>query len=383
MAGTTWNQLCSNTCASIYTSIVSSLCLMTDSRSAITICAALTLRSFVTPILEISLAFSLAPGHESYMRWKPRTSMASACSSVSHSYLRIFSCANLQTTDLHAAPGKQNKDSYSGTSLPPSFFSTRFHLDHTIHVLEVLLHSLKNHTPHLTNIVGIELLNEPQPPSDEALQKWYRTTIQTLRKIDRDIPLVFGECWRPDTYADFIANHSTQGFAGPLILDHHLYRCFTSEDIVTPASAHTDVLLDPRAPTPLTFSRVASKLERAGAGMIVGEWSGALNPGSRKGDDREVAGYVQAQLALYERWCTGWYWWTYKKKCGGGWEKDTGWCFRDAIEGGVFTSWVGLQRKEGFVTNADRKERLRVETGERALREHARYWSQYPGKYEH
>jgi len=90
MAHPTWNQLCSNTRAFLHTGTSFLSSLTTDYRSATTICAALTPQSFVTPILEIAIAFSVALGHELYVCWKPRTSMASACSSVSH-YRLIFS----------------------------------------------------------------------------------------------------------------------------------------------------------------------------------------------------------------------------------------------------------------------------------------------------
>src|SRR6185369_1464418 len=110
------------------------------------------------------------------------------------------------------------------------------------------------------------------------------------------------------------------------------------------------------APTPTTFARVAGKVERLGGGRMVGEWSAALNPGSRRGEEREVAEFVRARLVLYERWCSGWYWWTYKKKKG--W-RDTGWSFRDAVEGGVFPSWVGMKRPAGYSRDLDKESTAR------------------------
>lgn len=103
--------------------------------------------------------------------------------------------------------------------------------------------------------------------------------------------------------------------------------------------------MDHGAPTPQTFARVAGVLEDAGGALVVGEWSGGLNPGSLSHghghhvDAREErATYVAAQLALFEQHCAGWFFWTYKKQHSG----DQGWSFRDAVEAGVFPDRIGV-----------------------------------------
>ncbi|RDB15978.1 Glucan 1,3-beta-glucosidase 3 [Hypsizygus marmoreus] len=282
--------------------------------------------------------------------------------------------------DLHAAPGKQNNDSHAGTSEAATFFTDKRSRKHTIDVLCILLRHLQSHanshSPPLHNLVGIELLNEPHPSSDSDLQHWYAAAIKELRSVDPSIPLYLGDCWRTDQYADFIDRMSS---SAPLVLDHHLYRCFTASDNATKAPNHTRALCDPNAGTPKTFARVSEKLGRAGGGMIVGEWSGALNPRSLTGDPGEVGAYVRAQLELYEKWCAGWFFWTYKKRHRG----DKGWSFRDAVEGSVFPDWVGLRLRRVVPKDEERRARVCNELKEKALGDHTRYWSQYPGKYEH
>ncbi|KAG6833282.1 hypothetical protein H0H87_009457 [Tephrocybe sp. NHM501043] len=270
------------------------------------------------------------------------------------------------TLDLHAAPGKQNKDAHSGTSDPPTFFSDRYSRDHTTRVLCTLVKSLKDHaasqTPPLTNLIGIELLNEPAPSSDSALQSWYTSTIKALRNIDPNIPLYIGECWRTDQYADFVERSVS---SSPLVLDHHLYRCFTDADNSTPVTEHTRSFTDPSAHTPQMFARVSEKLGRAGGGIVIGEWSGGLNPGSLTGKQGEQGDYVRAQLALYEKHCAGWFFWTYKKQ----WVGDTGWSMRDSVGGGVFPDRVGLQRRGDIIKDEDERHRKRDEEKEQALGE--------------
>lgn len=282
------------------------------------------------------------------------TSTISAFSSV---LIPKYLLSQIQTLtlslDLHAAPGKQNADSHSGTSKSPTLFSSKHNLRHTTHILITLLTHLNSflqtHNPPLPNLVGIELLNEPHPPSDNILQTWYTNTIQRLRSIDPTIPLYLGECWRLDSYADWlIAKHPSS--SGLTVLDHHLYRCFTSSDIQIPASAHA-ATLDPDAngSTSHHFSSISEKLGRVstGSGLIIGEWSGALNPGSLTSSTtkgyNETKTYIESQLRLYNKTCSGWFFWTFKKQHSG----DFGWSLRDAIGAGTFPDHVGMRLKSG------------------------------------
>lgn len=244
---------------------------------------------------------------------------------------------------MHAVPGKQNQDSHSGTSNPTVLFTTRANLELTVRVLRTLLFALRSlrseRDPPITNIIGIELLNEPKPSSHSTLKDWYRKAIEDLRAVDPGLPIYISDCWMSDDYAHFVK--SLPASAAPVCLDHHLYRCFTQGDISTPAAQHSIALMDPNAPTPQTLGRVAGLLEDAGGALVIGEWSGALNPGSLQGpiDEREErARYIAAQLALFEQHCAGWFFWTYRKEHHG----DQGWSFRDAVQAGVFPDRVGV-----------------------------------------
>ncbi|KIM35755.1 glycoside hydrolase family 5 protein [Hebeloma cylindrosporum] len=286
--------------------------------------------------------------------------------------------------DLHAAPGKQNDDSHSGTYGKANLFNDRHNQSHTIHVLRCLLTQVhkfcKSHDPPLVNVVGIELLNEPSPPSDKVLQTWYKSAISDLHAIDPDMPLYMGECWRTEAYADFLSRHHEHSKNWPLtVLDHHLYRCFTYSDIVTSAEEHTKALTDLTASTPQMLASVAEKIGRAGGGIVIGEWSGALNPGSLSGKPNEQKEFINAQLQLFEKYCAGWFFWTYKKQHQG----DTGWSFRDAVEAGVFPNFVGIKRRDVEVIDLNSLLEAREEARWDAWVCYVQYWAQIPGKYDH
>ncbi|PPQ71288.1 hypothetical protein CVT26_011938 [Gymnopilus dilepis] len=284
--------------------------------------------------------------------------------------------------DLHAAPGKQNNDAHAGTSDRANFFGDPHNQRCTLRALRSLLTNLNAFAnscdPPLCNIIGIELLNEPNPPSDNILQQWYAGAIQELRSIDPTMPIYLGECWRTEAYAEFLAQHPSP-HDGLTVLDHHLYRCFTPSDIHTAAEDHARALSDPSAPTPRMLDNAAEKAGRAGGGVIIGEWSGALNPSSLRGVADEQRHFISAQLELFERVCAGWYFWTYKKQ----WQGDTGWSWRDASDRGVFPSPVGIRQREVGHEDAHRQTVARDAAKNRALVAHTQYWSQYPGSYDH
>lgn len=245
-------------------------------------------------------------------------------------------------------------------------------MDHTVHVLSVLVTQLNNFCrsfdPPLANVLGIELLNEPQ--QDSSLERWYLDAIRAIRSLDPTIPIYIGDSWMTDQYAGFIEFHaSTIPFT---VLDHHLYRCFTQGDASTPAKQHILNLQDRNAGTPQMFARVSQKLQGAGSALVVGEWSGALNPGSLHGSGNEMDArrdYISAQLALYEEHCAGYFFWTYKKEHSG----DKGWSLKDAVAGGVFPSRVGFGNRDAVLRGDPQRETRRNHACDQALGEYCIY----------
>lgn len=237
-------------------------------------------------------------------------------------------------------------------------------------------------------------MNEPNPPSDKILENWYTSAITALRSQDPTIPIYLGECWRTEHYAEYISHHHRSS-SSLTVLDHHLYRCFTSADIHTTAADHTHSLRDDSASTPRMLATVSEKLGRVGGGIVIGEWSGALNPGSlqRPGEDvEEKREYVNAQLALFDKYCAGWFFWTYKKERRG----DTGWSWQDAVERGIFPTFVGIKYRRIEADDVLARTNIRDDMKEDALGKtlglhiltlfisshgpgkHRQYWSQYP-----
>ncbi|TFK19269.1 cytoplasmic protein [Coprinopsis marcescibilis] len=290
--------------------------------------------------------------------------------------------------DLHAAPGKQNNDAHSGTSDRANFFNDPHNQRRGTYALESIARSLttfiNSFDPPLDNVIGLQLLNEPHPPNDTILKSWYTTTINSLQSIAPSIPIYLGECWRPDVYTDYVTQElRTPNPNALVVLDHHLYRCFTPDDIRASVQDHVRALKDPSG-IAQTFERIAERLGRSGGGVIVGEWSGGLNPGSLRGVPNERRDFVHAQLELYERTCGGWYFWTYKKEYPG----DLGWSFTEMVEKGIFPSIVGLVRKRSpsdvdSQREGERRQAALDQARNAAYDAHREYWGRQPGNYDH
>ena len=201
-----------------------------------------------------------------------------------------------------------------------------------------MLKVLASHLHAIPNVVGLELMNEPA--NNDQLQGWYESAIEQLRRTvaPTDFPLYIGDAWDANWYSQWTGKRSDF-----VVMDHHLYRCFTPGDAKLSGDQHAAVIRD-------QTKRDISELSRkAGGNIIVGEWSGALGPASLgNGDagerDRQSRVFVRAQMEAYDVACAGSFWWTYKK--GQGW--DAGWCARDAVLADIIPKWAGSQRAEGI-----------------------------------
>ncbi|KAL7421161.1 Glucan 1,3-beta-glucosidase 3 [Cryptotrichosporon argae] len=229
--------------------------------------------------------------------------------------------------DLHGAAGAQNTDAHSGMSTGKVAFWSSANQRST----SLALRFLASHFASTPNVVGIELLNEPQ--NNGKLQKWYETTIKDVRAIATDLPVYIGDAWDTHWYAQWAGKRDDF-----VVVDHHLYRCFTDADKALSGDQHVQKLLNDFQNT------FASQSAAARGAVIIGEWSASLDahslpPGPDTEKDRHRRAFARAELDLFERHAAGWWFWTYKK--GGGW--DAGWSARDAVQAEILPATVGKQ----------------------------------------
>lgn len=237
--------------------------------------------------------------------------------------------------DLHAAPGCQNGFDNGGIKEVVEWHMHPENIQQSLNIIERLAQRYHAYP----NLAGIELLNEPRwdiPLS--TLRKYYEEGYQRVRKYcqKEDVAVVIHDGFRAGEWHDFMQE---PGFSN-VILDQHLYQCFTPGDIALDMPGH------------LQKSALEWKehLDKTGRELwtYVGEWSLGLDPktvslwaelpsdhgyhnlNSLTADLARRA-YGAAQLLTFER-MQGWFFWSYKT------ETTPEWCFRDCVERGWLPS---------------------------------------------
>jgi len=234
-------------------------------------------------------------------------------------------------------------------------WKSKTNLSRTLLALQVLTTQLAPRP----NVVGIELINEPA--NNDRLGGWYEDTLAALRRISPDLPFYISDAWDAGWYSKVVGERPDF-----VVLDHHLYRCFTPGDAAMSGDEHAATIRNSSPLPPLASAARGS--------LIIGEWSAALNPSSLRSNesgeqDRQRRAWAQAQLEAYEAACAGWFFWTWKK--GTGW--DAGWSARDATTAEILPRWVGGRRKtdiRGIPSDAGWKQQAL----NGALDQHKNYW---------
>jgi glucan 1,3-beta-glucosidase len=212
--------------------------------------------------------------------------------------------------DLHGVPGSQNGWDHSGRSGQLLWHTSKENIDHSLRIVG----DLADRCQKYGNLLGFELLNEPRGdvPLD-IIKTFYLEGYQRVReRISKQRgAVVIHDAFRPLEWAGFMQEPKYSN----VVLDTHLYQCFTEEDHKRDLHGHLARALGDRR-------KLLGEMMRQ-LPCIVGEWSCALAPeslGGRTGFalDLGMRAYGDAQLINYDA-TRGWFFWTYKTEEGGAW----------------------------------------------------------------
>ncbi len=222
--------------------------------------------------------------------------------------------------DLHGAPGSQNGWDHSGKSGELGWHKSKDNIALTLDSIE----QLSERYAKRSNLVGIELLNEPRWDVPVDILKEYYT--QGYRRVRRhiknaDVAVVIHDGFRPMDWENFLTGPDYTN----VILDTHMYQCYTDEDRKRDGAAQIAFASGNRR------SQIDA-MKKQQPQIIVGEWSTALDPksyGAASPFERDTIkrGYGAAQVTSYEA-SSGWFYWTYKM------EKPSDWSFRENVDRG-------------------------------------------------
>lgn len=237
--------------------------------------------------------------------------------------------------DLHGAYGSQNGQDHSGIAGNVGFY-TEANQKLTTNLLTWLAHELAA----VSNVIGIELLNEPQDKT--SLWTWYNSTMNAMREVShhaKTLPLYFHDAFNLAKGANFVNNRTDF-----VVQDDHSYFVYTSSDTKLSADGHTKAIEGTLLDKFIKESKVARR------NVVVGEWSCALASSSlsnSKDPDTDQKEYCEAQTSTYQNATSGYMFWSYKMEdC----SSNPGWCFRKAL-GEYLPKYLNAWGFSGYTTN--------------------------------
>ncbi|PFH52456.1 glycoside hydrolase family 5 protein [Amanita thiersii Skay4041] len=201
--------------------------------------------------------------------------------------------------DLHGAVGSQNGEGHSGISDGAvNLFSNEDYINKTIGVLEFLARNLV----FVTNVVGIQLLNEPKDIPE--LTDFYDRAIAVMRQVSpaaAALPLYLHDGFNLQRFSDYVAQRTDF-----VVQDHHKYFVFTDADKAKAASQLTSEV------NTVTYTRLHDASLHQHRNLIVGEWSCALTPTSLTNEPDKVGArrdFCTSQMKIYSSTTAGWSFW--------------------------------------------------------------------------
>ncbi len=229
--------------------------------------------------------------------------------------------------DLHGAYGSQNGQAHSGLNDGNIQWYNSWNQNLTTEILVWIANEISD----VTNVIGIQLLNEPQ--NRDSYWTWLPTAMDAMRAVSpyaKTIPLYFHDAFVLEKGAAFVQKRSDF-----VVSDHHAYYVYTPQDQALSAQGHISKLdgsiMNQFASSPLW--RVATSSSASGRARWRGARSRAVR--TRTGTNRvlpDSAGYLADH------------------RCGldllvvqdGELRPEFGWCFQSAANkflSGNFSSW--------------------------------------------
>ncbi|SCU78524.1 LANO_0A03224g1_1 [Lachancea nothofagi CBS 11611] len=259
--------------------------------------------------------------------------------------------------DIHGVPGGANKDAHSGeNSGQANFFSTQAFVAPVVDDMVPFI--VKDICKPNENVIGLQVINEAAfSNSAKDEKKFYAKVIQAVQSIDDSLPVVISDGWWPAQWADWLEENK---FTNSVVIDSHVYRCFSDSDKKKNAAQITDEL-----PQSVNFSNDK-------ADYMVGEFSCVLDGNTwektKENRDECVSKFGQKQTQVFQDKASwGWFFWTFKFQEGDGGE----WGFQPMVNKGC------IPKRPRVSPAIDDKKVQQIVDG------HVNYWNGKGKKFEH
>ncbi|AET39907.1 17-beta-hydroxysteroid dehydrogenase-like protein Ecym_5128 [Eremothecium cymbalariae DBVPG len=258
--------------------------------------------------------------------------------------------------DLHGLPGGANNESHSGGTGKMRFFNNYKYMDYVCNTIIPFI--VQDLSPY-GNFAGLQVVNEAMFDNEAKGQKYYYSkAIAAIREHNPTLPVVISDGWWHSQWANWLEE---EGLDNNVILDTHVYRCFSEEDRSKDARQIIQEL------------KSTVKLEKEKVDTMIGEFSCVLDTQTwdkTDGDRNElVREYGQEEIRVFNSQSNfGWFFWTYQFEHGDGGE----WGFVPMVNSGS----IPKRSREPLVVDENRVNQI--------VTDHIDYWSdKNPEKMEH
>lgn len=301
--------------------------------------------------------------------------------------------------DLHALPGGANGGEHSGTnSSKAQFWGSKKHLELATRCLAFIATEVRD-SPGMDNVIGIQLCNEAEYNA-KGMYDWYASVHREIAQIDASIPLYISDAWDlgrclawTKNANKILSGASSSAYANknPVVIDTHLYWCFSDDH----KSKNPDQIIDHLVPSAFAAltrpGTTGEALSTGAAQVVVGEYACTLdgatwNHLNNTTPSREALtksfGNAQSTLHQNTSGSGGSYFWTLKMD----WMDGGDWGFVANVKNGAITPPPNfLIHRSGVKDAIARAKFQQSKAMTTANTQHCGYWDQAcPGKtFEH
>ncbi|KAK4990187.1 Glucan 1,3-beta-glucosidase 3 [Elasticomyces elasticus] len=281
--------------------------------------------------------------------------------------------------DFHALPGGANGGDHSGTnSGKAELWGNKSNLDLALRCLLFIANEVKA----WDGVIGIQLCNEADHGAN-GMYAFYDSALAQMGQIDKTMLIYISDAWdlgQASAYCNGKNSLST-GVANPLLVDTHLYWCFSDADKTkTPQQICQDV------GEKLSVLKDGNVVDHGACQVLVGEYSCVLAEDcwARCGGDSKadlVNAFGQTQSQRYQDKAGGSFFWTYRMD----WMDGGEWGFAQQTKSGAIKPpaclALGNSDVQSRISNAQANQNSHMQA---TVSAHYQYWdTNHPGNYEH
>lgn len=245
--------------------------------------------------------------------------------------------------DFHALPGGANRGDHSGTnSGKAEFWQSTDYKTLATRCLCVIAHLAQN----IEGVVGTQLVNEAEVDAAGSYI-WYDEVLAEFSKISSAMPVCVSDAWNLATAVSWAGKkNKTCATGNPVVIDTHLYWCFTDTDARKSA---LQIMAEVQSTLQALDSKEGKVLSDGAAQVVVGEYSCVLADQSWSQDpaisrNDLVRAFGNCQGMHYQRRAGGAYMWTFRMD----WMPGGQWGFKQMTDDFAVlpTIWLTLSVEE-------------------------------------